>query len=88
MLRIENISVYYKDVQALRDVALEVPEKKIVALLGPNAAGKSTTLRTISGMVRLSRRMRGARERAKRNFCLRSGKKPEFQLSPGKLQER
>ncbi len=52
MLRIENISVYYKDVQALRDVSLEVPEKKIVALLGPNAAGKSTTLRTISGLVK------------------------------------
>lgn len=52
MLRIENLSVYYKDVQALRDVSLEVPEKKIVALLGPNAAGKSTTLRTVSGLVR------------------------------------
>jgi len=52
VLRIENLSVYYKDVQALWDVSLEVPEKKIVALLGPNAAGKSTTLRTISGLVR------------------------------------
>lgn len=52
MLRVENISVYYKDVQALRDVSLEVPENKIVALLGPNAAGKSTTIRTISGMIR------------------------------------
>jgi len=52
VLRIENISVYYGDVQALRDVSLEVPENKIVALLGPNAAGKSTTIRTVSGMIR------------------------------------
>jgi len=52
VLRVENISVYYKDVQALRDVSLQVPENKIVALLGPNAAGKSTTIRTISGMIR------------------------------------
>jgi branched-chain amino acid transport system ATP-binding protein len=52
VLRVEKLSVYYKDVQALRNVSLEVPEKKIVALLGPNAAGKSTTLRAISGLVK------------------------------------
>jgi branched-chain amino acid transport system ATP-binding protein len=52
VLRVENISVFYKDVQALRDVSLEVPDKKIVALLGPNAAGKSTTIRTISAQVK------------------------------------
>ena len=50
MLRVEKISVYYRDVQALRDVSLEVPEGRIVGLLGPNAAGKSTTLRAISGV--------------------------------------
>jgi len=43
VLQVERISVYYKDVQALRDVSLSVSEGKIVALLGPNAAGKSTT---------------------------------------------
>ena len=53
MLRVENISVFYRDVQALRDVSLEVPAGKIVALLGPNAAGKSTTLRAISGVSRV-----------------------------------
>ncbi len=52
MLRVEHISVFYRDVQALRDVSLEVEEGKIVALLGPNAAGKSTTLRAISGVNR------------------------------------
>jgi branched-chain amino acid transport system ATP-binding protein len=51
VLNVEKISAYYGDVQALRDVSLEVPEKKIVALLGPNAAGKSTTLRAISNVI-------------------------------------
>jgi branched-chain amino acid transport system ATP-binding protein len=51
VLKVENISAFYGDVQALRDVSLDVPEKKIVALLGPNAAGKSTTLRAISNVI-------------------------------------
>jgi branched-chain amino acid transport system ATP-binding protein len=50
VLQVERISVYYKDVQALRDVSLSVSEGKIVALLGPNAAGKSTTIRAISAL--------------------------------------
>jgi branched-chain amino acid transport system ATP-binding protein len=52
LLTIENIDCYYGDFQALRDVSLHVPEGKIFSLLGPNAAGKSTTLRSISGIVR------------------------------------
>ncbi|MBU4564147.1 MAG: ABC transporter ATP-binding protein [Desulfarculus sp.] len=51
MLSIEKVDSYYGDFQALRDVNLEVNEGKIVALLGPNAAGKTTLLSTISGMV-------------------------------------
>lgn len=53
MLKVEHISVFYGDVQALNDVSLEVLEGKIVALLGPNAAGKSTTLRAISGVAKI-----------------------------------
>jgi branched-chain amino acid transport system ATP-binding protein len=52
MLKIENLDVFYGDVQALWDVSFEVNEKEIVALLGSNGAGKSTILKTISGMVR------------------------------------
>lgn len=52
MLTIESIDCFYGDFQALRDVSMEVPEGKIVSLLGPNAAGKSTTLRSISGIIR------------------------------------
>jgi branched-chain amino acid transport system ATP-binding protein len=53
VLKVENIAVCYQDVQALMDVSLEVPEGEIVGLLGPNAAGKSTTLRSISGLVKV-----------------------------------
>jgi branched-chain amino acid transport system ATP-binding protein len=51
VLEIENIDVFYGDVQALKGVSLEVPEGNVVALLGPNGAGKTTTLRAISGLV-------------------------------------
>jgi len=53
VLKVEHISVFYGDVQALNDVSLEVLEGKIVALLGPNAAGKSTTLRANSGVAKI-----------------------------------
>lgn len=51
MLRLEAIDAFYGDLQALFGVALEVREKEVVALVGANAAGKSTTIRTISGLV-------------------------------------
>ena len=51
MLRLEGIDAFYGDLQALADVSLEVREGEIVALVGANAAGKSTTLRVISGLV-------------------------------------
>ena len=51
MLQISNLDVHYGKSMALHDVTLEVKEKEIVALLGSNGAGKSTTLRTISGLV-------------------------------------
>lgn len=51
MLRLENISASYGAIQALEGVSLEVPEGKIVCLLGANGAGKSTTLNCISGVV-------------------------------------
>ena len=51
MLRLEGIDAFYGDLQALADVSLEVRDGEIVALVGANAAGKSTTLRVISGLV-------------------------------------
>ena len=52
MLELENVETYYGKVQALREISLKVEEESIVTLLGANGAGKSTTLRTISGLIR------------------------------------
>ena len=52
MLEVENIHVYYGNIHALRGVSLTVDEGEIVTLIGANGAGKSTTLFTISGLLR------------------------------------
>lgn len=52
MLSLENVNVYYKELQALWDISLTVGEGEIIALIGPNGAGKTTTLRIISGLHR------------------------------------
>lgn len=52
MLKIDNINLYYDGIHALKGVGLEVPEGKIISLIGANGAGKTSTLRTISGLNR------------------------------------
>jgi len=52
MLTIDNLNVSYGAIRALVQVSLEVNEGEIVALIGANGAGKSTTLRSISGLVK------------------------------------
>lgn len=52
MLSLADIHAYYGPIQALKGVSLEVAEKEIVTLIGANGAGKSTTLKTISGLLR------------------------------------
>lgn len=51
MLSIEKIDVFYKELQALWEVSLEVNEGELVSLIGPNGAGKTTLLRIISGLL-------------------------------------
>ncbi len=51
MLRVENINVFYGDLQVLWDVSFEVKKGEILVLVGANGAGKSTTLKTISGIM-------------------------------------
>ncbi|MGM9572528.1 MAG: ABC transporter ATP-binding protein [bacterium] len=51
MLKVENLQVYYGGIHALKGISLEVNQGEIVTLIGANGAGKSTTLRTISGLL-------------------------------------
>ena len=52
MLKIEKLYVNYGGINALRGISLEVQDGEIVTLIGANGAGKSTTLRTITGLVK------------------------------------
>jgi len=52
MLKIEHIDVYYGGIRALKDLDFEVKDKEIATLIGANGAGKSTILKTVSGLVR------------------------------------
>lgn len=52
MLSIKNLNVYYGAIHAVKDLDLEVGDGEIVTLIGSNGAGKSTTLHTISGLIK------------------------------------
>ena len=54
MLKIRDLRVNYGGIEAVKGITFDVPEKSIVTLIGANGAGKSTTLRTISGLVKPS----------------------------------
>jgi branched-chain amino acid transport system ATP-binding protein len=52
MLQVQNIHTYYGNIHALKDISFSVEKGEIVTLIGGNGAGKSTTLKTISGLLR------------------------------------
>ena len=52
MLKLSNVDAYYGESCILRNLSLEVPEGKIVGLIGRNGVGKSTTLRSIMGLIK------------------------------------
>ena len=54
MLKIEGLRVNYGGIEAVKGISFDVPQKEIITLIGANGAGKSTTLRTISGLVKHS----------------------------------
>ncbi|MGM9524010.1 MAG: ABC transporter ATP-binding protein [Faecousia sp.] len=51
MLKVDNIEVYYGAIHAIKGISFEVNEGETVALIGANGAGKSTTLKTVSGLM-------------------------------------
>ena len=75
MLEIRNIDVFYGDVQVIWGVSVEVKEREIVAMIGANGAGKSTILKTISGILR-----------PKKGEILFEGK-PIYKMDPFRLTE-
>ena len=54
MLKIDGLRVNYGGIEAVKGISLQVPERQIVTLIGANGAGKSTTLRSIAGLVKPS----------------------------------
>jgi branched-chain amino acid transport system ATP-binding protein len=52
MLKVEDLSVFYGQIQALKSISFEVKQGEVVTLIGANGAGKSTVLKTISGLLR------------------------------------
>ncbi len=75
MLEARNLAVYYGDVQVIWDVSFDVKQGEIVALIGANGAGKSTILKTISGILR-----------PRRGDVLFEGK-PIYKIDPYRLIE-
>ena len=53
MLKVKDLNVYYGAIHALKDISIEVSEGEIVTLIGSNGAGKTSTLRAISGLIAL-----------------------------------
>lgn len=54
MLRLKHVSVHYGKTMALDDISIEVTEESVVSIIGANGAGKSTILRTVSGLKPLT----------------------------------
>ena len=52
LLKVDGINVYYGNIHAVKDISFEVDQGEIVTLIGANGAGKSTTLKTISGLLK------------------------------------
>jgi len=52
LLKVENLHVYYGSIHAIKGVSFDVNEGEVVTLIGANGAGKSTTLNTVSGLLK------------------------------------
>ena len=66
ILKVDNINVYYGNIHAVKGVSFTVNEGEIVTLIGANGAGKSTTLETVSGLLKPAAAMCFTRAKASR----------------------
>ena len=63
LLEVNDINVYYGAIHAIKGISFSVDEGEVVTLIGANGAGKSTTLSTVAGLLRPTRRFRAALSR-------------------------
>ena len=73
MLELSGVSASYGSVPAIHDVSIAIGEGEAVGLLGANGAGKSTTLRAISGLVKMTSGIDHFRRHQSRVACRRTG---------------
>lgn len=87
MLRLENVEVSYGAIKALHGVSIKVQTGEIVALIGANGAGKSTTLRTISGLLKPSSKEAKVLFKDNLLYGVREGGRKEEIIKPHKIVE-
>ena len=80
MLKIDELKVSYGGIEAVKGISFEVPEGAIVTLIGANGAGKSTTLRTIAGLVKPAVRAAFTCRRRTSPACPRTRSSPRASL--------
>ncbi|TGE39033.1 ABC transporter ATP-binding protein [Desulfosporosinus fructosivorans] len=87
MLKLENVDVSYGSIKALHGISLEVKAGEIVALIGANGAGKSTTLRTISGLLKPANKDSKVIFKEEYIFGIREGSRKYECMAPYKIVE-
>jgi len=85
MLKLEKVDVSYGSIKALHGISLEVKKGEIVALIGANGAGKSTTLRTISGLLKPSNKDSKVIFKEKYIYGIRDGSRKYESMPPYKI---
>ena len=87
MLKLEKLEVCYGQIRVLHGISLDVGQGEIVALIGANGAGKSTTLRTISGLVKASNKESKIIFKGQMLFGAEPGRKKYYSTPPHKIVE-
>lgn len=87
MLKLEKVDVSYGSIKALHGISLEVKAREIVALIGANGAGKSTTLRTISGLLKPANKDSKVIFKEEYIYGIREGNRRYESMPPYKIVE-